>query len=164
MTFVEACRAWVEVHGKLPAKVSILFEGEEESGLPSLVPFLKENAQELSKDIALICDTGMFAPGKPGITTMLRGLVGEQITIKAANRDLHSGMYGGISMNPIRALSKVIASLHDDEGRITIPGFYDGVPDLPEDLEAQWQGLAFDHAAFLGDVQAMLENPSLMLV
>ena len=152
MTFVEACRAWVEVHGKLPAKVSILFEGEEESGSPSLVPFLKENAQELSKDIALICDTGMFAPGKPGITTMLRGLVGEQITVKAANRDLHSGMYGSAAANPIRVLAKILASLHDDQGRVQIHGFYDDVDELPEEIRAQWQALPFSAQEFLGEV------------
>ena len=83
---------------------------------------------------------------------MLRGLLGEELTITAPDKDLHSGMYGGIAMNPIRVLSRIIASLHDDTGRITVPGFYDGVPELSDELEAQWQGLAFDHATFLGDV------------
>ena len=106
----------------------------------------------MKADVAMICDTGLFESKTPAIVTMLRGLLGEELTVTAPSKDLHSGMYGGIAMNPIRALSKVIASLHDDEGRITIPGFYDGVPDLPEDLEAQWQGLTFDHAAFLDDV------------
>ena len=152
MTIIEALRAWKEVKGDWPCRITFFLEGEEESGSPSLVPFMEENAQELKADVAMICDTGLFESKTPAIVTMLRGLLGEELTVTAPSKDLHSGMYGGIAMNPIRALSKVIASLHDDEGRITIPGFYDGVPDLPEDLEAQWQGLAFDHAAFLGDV------------
>lgn len=152
MTIIEALRAWKEVEGDWPCRITFFLEGEEESGSPSLVPFMEENAEELKADVAMICDTGLFESKTPAIVTMLRGLLGEELTVTAPSKDLHSGMYGGISMNPIRALSKVIAALHDDEGRITIPGFYDGVPDLPEDLEAQWQGLAFDHSAFLGDV------------
>ncbi|WPZ20693.1 M20/M25/M40 family metallo-hydrolase [Sulfitobacter faviae] len=152
MTIIEALRAWKEVKGDWPCRITFFLEGEEESGSPSLVPFMEENAEELKADVAMICDTGLFESKTPAIVTMLRGLLGEELTVTAPSKDLHSGMYGGISMNPIRALSKVIASLHDDEGRITIPDFYDGVPDLPEDLEAQWQGLAFDHSAFLGDV------------
>ena len=81
MTFVEACRAWIAVHGTLPAKISLFFEGEEEIGSPSLIPFLKENADELRADMALICDTGLFDPETPAITTMLRGLLGEELTI-----------------------------------------------------------------------------------
>ncbi|WP_299149874.1 M20/M25/M40 family metallo-hydrolase [uncultured Tateyamaria sp.] len=152
MTFVEACRAWKAEHGALPCAITFFFEGEEESGSPSLVPFMQENAEELKSDLALICDTGMFESRVPSIVTMLRGLLGEEITITAANKDLHSGMFGGVAMNPIRVLTKILASLHDDQGRITVPGFYDGVPELPDDIRSQWQGLAFDHATFLGDV------------
>ena len=152
MTFVEACRAWKSVNGDLPCKITFLFEGEEESGSPSLVPFLKENADELRADVALICDTGLFESAVPAITTMLRGMVTEELTITAASRDLHSGMYGGIAMNPIRVMSNMVAGLHDDEGRVTLAGFYDGVPELPDNVRAQWQNLAFDHARYLGDV------------
>ena len=152
MTFVEACRAWKDVHGVLPCKITFLFEGEEESGSPSLVPFLTENADELRADIALICDTGLFDSRVPAITTMLRGLLGEELTITGPNKDLHSGMYGGPARNPIRVLSHVIAALHDDDGRITVPGFYDGVPEISPEIRAQWDGLNFDHSAFLGDV------------
>ena len=152
MTFVEACRAWKSVNGDLPCKITFLFEGEEESGSPSLVPFLKENADELRADVALICDTGLFESAVPAITTMLRGMVTEELTITAATRDLHSGMYGGIAMNPIRVMSNMVAGLHDDEGRVTLAGFYDGVPELPDNVRAQWQNLAFDHARYLGDV------------
>ncbi|MFC2969837.1 M20/M25/M40 family metallo-hydrolase [Acidimangrovimonas pyrenivorans] len=152
MTFIEACRAWKEVNGSLPRNLTIFLEGEEESGSPSLIPFMKENAEELKADLALICDTGLFESKTPAIVTMLRGLLGEEITIKAANKDLHSGMFGGAAINPIRVLAKIIASLHDENGHITVPGFYDGVPELPDEVRAQWQNLAFDHAKFLGDV------------
>lgn len=152
MTFVEACRAWIAEHGSLPCAITFFFEGEEESGSPSLVPFMQENADELKSDLALICDTGMFESRVPSIVTMLRGLLGEEITITAANKDLHSGMFGGVAMNPIRVLTRILADLHDDQGRITIPGFYDGVPEIPDAIRQQWQGLAFDHARFLGDV------------
>ncbi|MFC7704960.1 M20/M25/M40 family metallo-hydrolase [Plastorhodobacter daqingensis] len=152
MTFVEACRAWKAVHGTLPARISLFFEGEEESGSPSLVPFMRENAEELRADVALICDTGLFGDSTPAIVTMLRGLLGEEITITGPSKDLHSGMYGGIAMNPIRVLARIIAALHDDQGRVTIPGFYDGVPELPADVAAQWQGLNFDAQGFLGEV------------
>ncbi|GGE45360.1 M20/M25/M40 family metallo-hydrolase [Actibacterium pelagium] len=152
MTFVEACRAWKAVHGSLPIKISFFFEGEEESGSPSLIPFMKENADELSADVALICDTGLFDRDTPAITTMLRGLLGEELTITGPNKDLHSGMYGGAAMNPIRVLSKVIAGLHDDQGRITLPGFYDGVPELPAEVAQQWRDLGFDSDGFLGEV------------
>jgi acetylornithine deacetylase/succinyl-diaminopimelate desuccinylase-like protein len=152
MTFVEACRAWKAVHGTLPGKISIFFEGEEESGSPSLVPFMQENAEELTADVALICDTGLYGDSTPAIITQLRGLLGEEITITGPNKDLHSGMYGGIAMNPARVLAKIIASLHDDTGRITVPGFYDGVPEISNELAASWDDLKFDHAEFLGEV------------
>ncbi|QJF51428.1 M20/M25/M40 family metallo-hydrolase [Roseobacter ponti] len=152
MTFVEACRAWIAVHGSLPCKMTFFFEGEEESGSPSLVPFMKENAEELRADLALICDTGLFESRVPGIEVMLRGMLQEEITITGPDIDLHSGLFGGAAINPIRVLSRCIAALHDDTGRITIPGFYDGVPELSDEVRAQWQALDFDHAAFLGDV------------
>jgi len=152
MTFVEACRAWVVVTGSLPTQISIFFEGEEESGSPSLVPFMQENRDELRADVALICDTGMVEPNTPTIVTMLRGLVGEEITIKGPDKDLHSGMFGGPAINPIRVLSKALGDLHDDSGRITLDGFYDGVPELSDAVAKQWQDLDFDAAGFLGGV------------
>jgi acetylornithine deacetylase/succinyl-diaminopimelate desuccinylase-like protein len=152
MTFLEALRAWKSVHGTLPGKLTIFLEGEEESGSPSLIPFMQENATELKADIALICDTGLFESNTPAITTMLRGLLGEEMTIHAANKDLHSGMFGGAAANPLRIISKILANMTDANGHITIPHFYDGVTELPDAIRAQWQNLAFDHAKFLGDV------------
>lgn len=152
MTFIEACRAWKAVHGTLPGKLTIFLEGEEESGSPSLIPFMRDNAAELKADIALICDTGLFEDSVPAITTMLRGLCKTEFTLKAADRDLHSGMYGGLARNPIHVLTRILSNLHDDQGRVQVPGFYDDVADLPDSLRQQWQALAFDHGKYLGDV------------
>lgn len=153
MTFVEACRAWQAVTGEWPCKITFLFEGEEESGSPSLVPFLEANKDELSvPDIALICDTGLFDRDTPAICTMLRGLLGEEIIITGPDIDLHSGMYGGPAINPARVLARILASLHDETGTVTVPGFYDGVPEIAPEIMAQWTALGFDDAAFLGDV------------
>lgn len=152
MTFLEACRAWKAVHGTLPGKLTIFLEGEEESGSPSLIPFLRAHRDELSCDLALICDTGLHESTVPAITTMLRGLTKCELTVRAATRDLHSGMYGGLARNPIHVLTRILGLLHDDQGRVTIPGFYDRVDELPDQIRQQWQSLAFDHAAYLGDV------------
>ncbi|MFQ6552464.1 M20/M25/M40 family metallo-hydrolase [Aestuariibius insulae] len=152
MTFVEACRAWVAVHGALPCQLTLLFEGEEESGSPFLIPFLKDNADELRADLALICDTTMFNKETPAITTMLRGLLGEEIVVTGPSRDLHSGAYGGAAANPARILCKILASLHDETGRVTVPGFYDSVPELDPALAEQWSKLDFNADAFLSEV------------
>jgi len=141
MTFIEACRAWKSVTGSLPLDITLLLEGEEEVGSKNFVPFLEANKDELQADYAVICDTGMWDPSTPMITTSLRGLVYDEVKIKAANRDLHSGVFGGAARNPIRVLTYVLGGLFDETGRITIPGFYDGVKDLPPDILAQWKKL-----------------------
>ena len=148
MTFLEACRAFREAGG-LPCDITILFEGEEETGSPSLPAFLAANKEELSADIALVCDTGMWNRQTPAITTMLRGLLIEEVTIHGASRDLHSGMFGGLAVNPIHVLSRIIGDLHDADGRVTIPGFYEGVSELPEEIADQWRDLPLDAAAFM---------------
>jgi acetylornithine deacetylase/succinyl-diaminopimelate desuccinylase-like protein len=152
MTFVEACRAFKEINGELPCRITILFEGEEESGSPSLIPFLQANAEELKADFALICDTAMWDSETPAISTSLRGLVGEEITVQAASRDLHSGFYGGAAANPIHILAKILADLHDDNGAVTVPHFYDGVGETPADILRQWEGLGRTADSFLKDV------------
>ncbi|SEA77703.1 M20/M25/M40 family metallo-hydrolase [Rubrimonas cliftonensis] len=152
MTFVEACRAWKAVAGALPVPVSILIEGEEESGGKHLPPFMRAHADELRADIGLICDTGMWSAEVPAITTMLRGLCGEEIVITAADRDLHSGGYGSAAANPNHILARILADLHDDRGRVTIPHFYDGVHELPEAIRRQWADLGFDVEGFLGPI------------
>ena len=152
MTFLEACRAWKAVHGTLPGKLTSFLEGEEESGSPSLIPFLHENRAELTASLALICDTGLYEDRVPAISTQLRGLAKSEFTIHAASRDLHSGAYGGLARNPLHVMAQLLADLHNADGRIMVPGFYDDVDELPDTLRQQWQGLAFNHAAYLGDV------------
>ena len=152
MTFIEACRAYKAVRGTLPIGISILLEGEEESGSPSLDGFLTANADELKADIALVCDTDMWDEQTPSIVTMLRGLVADNITIQAASRDLHSGMYGGAARNPNQVLAEIIASLRNADGSVAVEGFYDDVPELPAEVADQWDRLPFDDDAYLGAV------------
>ena len=152
MTFVEACRAWKAVTGSLPLAITLLVEGEEECGSKNLPPFVAAAKAELAAEVALVCDTGMWDPKTPAITTALRGLVYDEVKIKAADRDLHSGIFGGAARNPIRVLTKILGSLHDDSGRITIPGFYDGIRELPADVKAQWAALDLTPQSFLGPV------------
>lgn len=152
MTFLEACRAF-EQNGGLPCHVTFLFEGEEETGSPSLPAFLAKHREELSEPaVALVCDTSMWNPTTPAITVMLRGLAHEEVIIRIASHDLHSGMFGGPVNNPVHVLAKVIADLHDADGRVTLPGFYDGVPEIPEDVAEQWRNLEFDEMKWLSEV------------
>ncbi len=152
MTFVEACRAYKAANGSLPCHVTILFEGEEESGSPSLKPFLEAHKDELKADFALVCDTGMWDRETPAISVGLRGILGVELTIHAANRDLHSGSYGGAAANPIRVLSKILADIHDESGRVTIPGFYDGVEETPTQILESWKSLGVTSEKFLGPI------------
>ena len=152
MTFVEACRAWIDVEGKLPLTVSFLFEGEEESGSASLPGFLKEAAAELACDVVLVCDSDMFDPKTPAVTTRLRGFVAEEIRIRAADRDLHSGMFGNAAANAMTVLTDILASLRDPDGGIAVSGFYDDVAPLPADTAEAWAALPFDGKQFLSDI------------
>jgi amidohydrolase len=149
MTFVEACRAWKTVTGSLPLDVTMIIEGEEEIGSKNFVSFLEQNKEELKADFALVCDTGMWDPNTPAITTSLRGLVYDEVKIKAANRDLHSGVFGGGAQNPIRVLTRILGGIFDEDGRITIPGFYDGVKEPPAEVLAQWKKLELTAESFL---------------
>ena len=151
MTFVEACRAFVETGG-VPCDITALFEGEEECGSSSLPDFLAANKDELKADLCLVCDTNMWDAKTPMITAMLRGLALEEVAISAASRDLHSGIFGGAAINPIRVLSRIISDIHDDKGRVAIPGFYEGVAELAPQIAAQWKKLPFDGAQFLASV------------
>ncbi len=119
---------------ELPCNVKLMIEGEEEIGSPNLAIFVKENKAKLKADIILVSDTGMLANDVPSITTGLRGLSYVEVEVTGPNRDLHSGLYGGCVANPINILTQMIASLHDENNHITIPGFYDKVQELsPED-------------------------------
>lgn len=152
MTFVEAMRATIAETGDLPVGVTVLVEGEEESGSVNLPPFIRENAQALKADFALVCDTGMWDRETPAITSSLRGMVYQEVTITCADRDLHSGLFGGAAANPIHVLAKIVAALHDETGRITLPGFYDGVEEPTNQQKADWADLDLTEAEFLGGV------------
>jgi acetylornithine deacetylase/succinyl-diaminopimelate desuccinylase-like protein len=129
-----------------------MIEGEEECGSKNLFSFVKQNAAELRARLALVCDTGMWNAETPAVTTSLRGLVYEEVRIRCADRDLHSGLFGGGAWNPIRILARIIADLHDADGRVTVPGFYDGVRDLPADIKADLEALDLTPEEFLGTV------------
>jgi acetylornithine deacetylase/succinyl-diaminopimelate desuccinylase-like protein len=134
----------LQTTGKLPLNVRVLIEGEEEVGGESIAKFVKENPQKLKADFALVSDTEMFAPEMPTLCVGLRGLVYTELEAQGAMVDLHSGIYGGVAPNPLEALSRIIARLKDEKGKILIPGFYDKV-EAPgaEELKA-WKALPFD--------------------
>src|SRR5215813_10672932 len=152
MTFVEACRAFKSVTGKLPLPITMMIEGEEECGSANLFSFVRDNAAEFKLDLALVCDTAMWDQKTPAVTTSLRGLVYEDVKIICADRDLHSGLFGGGARNPIHVCADIIAALHDKDGRVTVPGFYDGVRELPADIKADLAALDLTPEDFLGTV------------
>jgi acetylornithine deacetylase/succinyl-diaminopimelate desuccinylase-like protein len=152
MTFVEACRAFKAVTGTLPLDIMMMIEGEEECGSKSLFGFVRDNAAELKRDLALVCDTGMWDAQTPSITTSLRGLVYEEVRLTCADRDLHSGLFGGAARNPIHVLADILSAMHRPDGSVAIPGFYDGVRELPADIKADLQGLGLTPEKFLGPI------------
>jgi acetylornithine deacetylase/succinyl-diaminopimelate desuccinylase-like protein len=140
---VKALEAHLRANGRLPVNVIILAEGEEEVGSTNLMPFVERHADTLAADAVVISDSGMFGPGMPTIGASLRGLAYFEIRVHGPASDLHSGTYGGAIINPATTLARIIASMHDDEWRVTIPGFYDDVV-AAEDFRAQIRGLPFD--------------------
>ncbi len=152
MTFLEAFRAWKAVHGALPAAVTVLLEGEEESGSESLPGFLAEHAGALREaSAAIITDTNAWDIDTPAITYRLRGNVYVEVTLSGPSRDLHSGLYGGAVVNPLNVLTEILGQLHGRDGRVQIPGFYDDVEDLSAGERRTWAALNFDEAGFLGE-------------
>ncbi len=142
--FLEALRAWRQVHGKLPCHVTVLIEGEEEMGGVNLPPFLRDNKDRLASDIVLVSDTAMWDRHTPAITYGLRGLIYFDIQLHNANRDLHSGIYGGTLANPAVMLTQVLGKLFDQHNRVTIPGFYDNVLAVDAEERQRWAALNFD--------------------
>lgn len=152
MTFIEACRAFRAVTGRLPLSITAMIEGEEECGSRHLFKFVRDNADEFRLDLALVCDTAMWNAQTPAVTTSLRGLVYEEVKVVCADRDLHSGLFGGAAQNPLRVLATILGSLWDDQGRVVIPGFYEGVRELPPDVKAELAALDLTPQEFLGQV------------
>jgi acetylornithine deacetylase/succinyl-diaminopimelate desuccinylase-like protein len=148
---VEALTAW-QAHGGPPVNVIILIEGEEEIGSPNLGAFIAQHREQLQADICVISDTNQFARGHPAITTGLRGLVYQEMILTGPARDLHSGLYGGAVSNPGNVLSQLIASLHDADGRVTVPGFYDDVIEPDPAQRDAWRKLPFDESAYLREL------------
>ncbi len=133
---------------QLPCNIKFMIEGEEEVGSKSLGTFVKNNQEKLKNDVILISDTGMIANDIPSITTGIRGLSYVEVEVTGPNRDLHSGLYGGAVANPINILTKMIASLHDDNNHITIPGFYDNVEELSKEERAEMAKAPFSLVAY----------------
>ena len=153
MMHLAAIETHMRVNGRLPLNVKVVVEGEEEIGSPSFEAFMATNRDRLACDVAIISDTAVFAEDVPSLTTSLRGLVHWDVTVRGPASDLHSGYYGGMVRNPLEALAQLLAALKDEHGRITVPGFYDGVRERTTAERAEFSALPFDEtreAAALG--------------
>ncbi len=148
LTIVEALRAWVAETGGLPVPVVLMVEGEEESGSVHLPAFIRARREALQAEVAVISDTAMIDLDTPAITASLRGIVYVELTVHGPARDLHSGLYGGVAPNPLHALARFLAGLHDHEGRVTLPGFYERVRPLSPALRRAWAAIPFDETGF----------------
>src|SRR5689334_20060436 len=147
----EAIIAW-QAHGGLPVNLTMLIEGEEEIGSDHLETFVRENKDLLKADLCLISDTGLFERGVPAITYSLRGLVYEEVFLTGPSHDLHSGGYGGAVPNPANVLCELLATLHDKDNRVNIPGFYDDVETLTSKEKEMWAKLPFDEKHFMHEL------------
>jgi len=152
LTHVESVEAWLKAAGELPVNVKFVIEGEEEVGSNNLEHFLESHKGRLKCDVAVISDTSQYAPGIPAVTYGLRGIIAAQITLHGPKQDLHSGVFGGSIANPVNALAKILGELHDDSGRVQIPGFYDDVADLTDAERKEWATLPFDEKAYLASL------------
>jgi len=151
-THVKAVEAWTKTAGRPPVNVVFVIEGEEESGGENLEPFLERYRDELACDVAVISDTSQYGPGMPAITYGLRGILACELTVDGPSRDLHSGAFGGSVANPVNVLCSLIASLHDEQGRITVDGFYNDVRPLSDEERRQFAALPFDEAGYLAEL------------
>jgi len=139
-----AIEAHLRLRGRLPLNVKVIVEGEEEIGSASFEAFLARERERLACDLVVVSDTAVFAEDVPSLTVSLRGLVTWEVTVHGPSSDLHSGYYGGAVRNPIEALASMIAALKDESGRIVVPGFYEGVPELGAQQRAELEALPFD--------------------
>ena len=151
---IKVAEAFFDVAGALPINVKCMFEGEEEIGSANLDAFIRDNARMLAADVVLSADGAMWRIDEPSLTVSSRGLVGLELTLTAASKDLHSGRHGGGVANPLHALAALIASLHDASGRIAVPGFYDHVRELTPAERAAIAALPFDESKYLAQVGA----------
>ncbi len=149
MTFTEASRLWLQTHGSLPFRLTVLIEGDEEGDATHLDRFVAANRDLLKADVAVICDTGMWENDQPSIITSLRGCVSDEVEITGPKLDLHSGYFGGAAMNPLRVLSSILGRMFDDKGHIAIPGFYAGVKRPTLAQRARMAKIPFKPKAFL---------------
>ena len=149
---LKALEAHLAIRGHLPVNVVVLAEGEEEVGSPNLVPFVKEHRDRLAAETVVISDSSMYAPGLPSLLFSLRGLAYFEIHATGPSTDLHSGAYGGAVPNPANALVRLVASLHDESGRIAVDGFYDDVAIPPEETLAGIRALPFDAEEYAEEV------------
>jgi acetylornithine deacetylase/succinyl-diaminopimelate desuccinylase-like protein len=143
-----ATRAWMETTGHLPINIRYVFEGEEEVGSPNFKAWLETNVERLSADLIVVSDTGFYEGNHPALTVALRGNVFVEVDVTGPSQDLHSGSFGGMVQNPANALTRILASLRDGEGRVTVPGFYDEASELSADDRAEFARLPFDEAEF----------------
>ena len=151
-THIKSAEAWLRTVGKLPVNLKYVIEGEEEVGSRNLEDFLNANKDRLSCDVAVISDSSQYGPNQPAITYGLRGILAVEVTVTGPKKDLHSGVFGGAVMNPATGLARMIASLHDDNGRVRIPGFYNAVQPLSDAERQQFRDLNFDEAAFKAEL------------
>ncbi|HTU83365.1 MAG TPA: dipeptidase [Candidatus Acidoferrales bacterium] len=149
---LSAIDAHLRTRGRLPVNLKIVVEGEEEIGSPNFDAAVERYRDRFQADVAVISDTAVYAENVPSLTTSLRGLVHWEIAVHGPSEDLHSGYFGGVVRNPIEALAVVIAALKDAGGRVAVPGFYDGVPDLDEAAVAELRSLPYDEA---GEAEAL---------
>jgi acetylornithine deacetylase/succinyl-diaminopimelate desuccinylase-like protein len=147
-------RAMLEQQGTLPLNLKFLFEGEEEIGSPHLPAYVRAHARELAADLVISADGAMWRPTEPSLSVASKGLVALDVVVTAADRDLHSGRYGGTVANPVHALAAVIASLHGPDGAVAVDGFYDGVDELTAERRAAIDAVDFDEEEYRASVGA----------
>jgi acetylornithine deacetylase/succinyl-diaminopimelate desuccinylase-like protein len=149
---LKTAQAFLAQEGGLPLNVKFLFEGEEEIGSPHLAGYVTRHAGELAADLVISADGAMWRPSEPSLSVASKGLVSMDITVEGANSDLHSGRYGGTVANPLHALAEILASLHDRDGTVAVPGFYDGIPELTEERRREIAGVPFAVTQYLGEL------------
>ncbi len=148
-THLAAAEAWLAADGTLPVNVKFLIEGEEEIGSPNLPAWINEHRELLAADVVVISDTAQFAADYPSLCTGLRGIAAFEIEVRTGSADLHSGSFGGAVPNAIEVLSRILTGLHDEVGRVSVPGFYDDVDEPSAEEKSSWSRLPFDEATFI---------------